>query len=377
MVNEELVGAREADEDPREQDDDLEMACGAKWEATVKTEGDEDGEEAGSALEEDATETEGAAASRKKKKNKKKSNKKKKKKASAGGANADAAAASLPTVDAGSGIDLTTDNREPTHRGLKPGVKCDSFCEKYGQTWPPCKPVALLFPEGTDGPLGEVLEHPGDSNRQRITSEELRAQERLQQDDYRKLRIASECHRQSYEIELDGKTHQIKCCRNLCGHMIEPYRIHGAKSVPIVKGGEATKMEEGEMYAIETFGTTGRGYVLEDLECSHYMKRFDAPHVPLRMPASKRLLAHINRTFGTLPFCRRWLERDDGGSATINGSTGKQTRYLGALKNLCDVGIIDAAAPLVDVKGSYVAQYEHTILLRPTAKEVLSRGDDY
>ena len=29
---------------------------------------------------------------------------------------------------------------------------------------------------------------------------------------------------------------------------------HLGKSVPIVKGGEATRMEEGEFYAIETFG---------------------------------------------------------------------------------------------------------------------------
>ena len=48
-----------------------------------------------------------------------------------------------------------------------------------------------------------------------------------------------------------------------------------------------------------------------------------------------------------------------------------------ALKNLCDVGIVDAYPPLCDAKGSYVAQYEHTILLRPTCKEVVSRGDDY
>ena len=33
--------------------------------------------------------------------------------------------------------------------------------------------------------------------------------------------------------------------------------------------------------------------------------------------------------------------------------------------------------PLCDVRGSYTAQYEHTIILRPTCKEVLSRGDDY
>jgi hypothetical protein len=43
-------------------------------------------------------------------------------------------------------------------------------------------------------------------------------------------------------------------------------QIHGGvngKSVPIVRGGDATKMEEGEFFAIETFGSTGRGYVLE------------------------------------------------------------------------------------------------------------------
>ena len=48
-----------------------------------------------------------------------------------------------------------------------------------------------------------------------------------------------------------------------------------------------------------------------------------------------------------------------------------------ALKNLCDNGIIQPYPPLADVTGSYVAQYEHTILLRPTCKEVLTRGDDY
>ena len=147
--------------------------------------------------------------------------------------------------------------------------------------------------------------------------------------------------------------------------------------VPIVKGGENTKMEEGEMYAIETFGSTGRGHVIEAGECSHYMKNFDAPHIPLRMKKSKALLSHINKTFGTLAFCRRWLEREDGGSFTVNGSGGKQERYIMGLKNLCDVGIVQAYPPLVEEKGAFVAQYEHTILLRPTCKEVLSRGNDF
>lgn len=122
----------------------------------------------------------------------------------------------------------------------------------------------------------------------------------------------------------------------------------------------------------------GRGEVSEDGDCSHFMKNFDAGHIPLRLPAAKKLLSHIDKTFGTLAFCRRWLERPDGGSFTVNGNNGKQERYLGALKNLCDVGLVDPYPPLVDVKGSYTAQYEHTLYLRPTGQvEVVSRGEDY
>jgi len=171
---------------------------------------------------------------------------------------------------------------------------------------------------------------------------------------------------ESYEVEIDGTTYPVKAISNLNGHSIGPYQIHAGKSVPIVAGGDSTRMEEGEMYAIETFGSTGRGFVHEDLECSHYMKNFDAPHVPLRSARSKKLLAHINKTFDTLAFCRRWLERPDGGSPTVNG--GKQEKYLGALKNLCDAGIVTPYPPLCDQRGCYTAQYEHTILLRPTCK---------
>ncbi|KAG6544406.1 hypothetical protein Mapa_014240 [Marchantia paleacea] len=170
---------------------------------------------------------------------------------------------------------------------------------------------------------------------------------------------------ESYEVEIGGKTFQVKSVRNLNGHSIGPYQIHAGKSVPIVKGGEQTKMEEGEFFAIETFGSTGKGFVREDLECSHYMKNFDVGHVPLRLQRAKQLLGTIDKHFSTLAFCRRYLDRVG------------ETKYLMALKNLCDQGVVQACPPLCDIKGSYVAQFEHTIFLRPTCKEVLSRGDDF
>ncbi len=54
-----------------------------------------------------------------------------------------------------------------------------------------------------------------------------------------------------------------------------------------------------------------------------------------------------------------------------------EEKYQLALKSLCDAGVVDAYPPLVDVKGSFTAQYEHTIVLKATSKEVLSRGSDY
>ena len=170
---------------------------------------------------------------------------------------------------------------------------------------------------------------------------------------------------ESHEVEIKGKVYPVLSVRNLCGHTIDRYKVHAGKSVPIVKGGPQTKMEEGEIYAIETFGSTGKGQVHDAGESSHYMRDFSERKVPLKHPRAGRLLNFINKNFGTLAFCKRWL--DDGG----------EEGHAVALKELVDKGAVHAHPPLVDSPGSYVAQYEHTLLLKPSGKEVMSVGDDY
>ncbi|PNY25142.1 Methionine aminopeptidase 2 [Tolypocladium capitatum] len=170
---------------------------------------------------------------------------------------------------------------------------------------------------------------------------------------------------ESFEVEIDGETYPVKSIRNLTGHTILPYSIHGTKAVPIVKSNDQTKMEEGDVFAIETFGSTGNGYVRDDMEVSHYAKNADVQHVDLRLSSAKSLLGVINKNFGTLPFCRRYLDRIG------------QEKYLLGLNNLVNNGIVEAYPPLCDKKGSYTAQFEHTILIRPTVKEIISRGDDF
>eukprot|EP00744_Colponema_vietnamica_P009240 GILI01013161.1.p1 GENE.GILI01013161.1~~GILI01013161.1.p1 ORF type:complete len:498 (-),score=111.75 GILI01013161.1:109-1533(-) len=202
---------------------------------------------------------------------------------------------------------------------------------------------------------------------------------------------------ESFECDLFGTTggadgngprqnnkglQRVKPLKNLNGHNIVPYYIHGGKSVPLVKDadyffheGKNAKMEEGELYAIETFGSVnGKGVVYEDGECSHYMCDKDvvndanrlATHMSyVRNDKGKQLLKHIDHNFGTLAFCRKWLDRQG------------QDKHLMALNSLCEAGIVIKCPPLVDTKGSYTAQTEHTFILKPTAKEVLSKGSDY
>jgi len=172
---------------------------------------------------------------------------------------------------------------------------------------------------------------------------------------------------ESYECEYEGKTHGVKAIRNLNGHSIGSYQIHAGHTVPIVKNDDNDRMEEGELYAIETFGSVrGKGKVLEEGVCSHFMKEFSVPpHYRVRNPRAQKLLNFISKRFSTLAFCRRWLD-DEG-----------QNKHLIPLKMLCNEGIINEYPPLCDIKGSYTAQYEHTIILRPTCKEIVSRGQDY
>ena len=124
-------------------------------------------------------------------------------------------------------------------------------------------------------------------------------------------------------------------------------------------------MEEGEIYAIETFGSTGNGYVVENGDCSHYMMEKEPSAVMFKHPRAKPLLNLIKENFSTLAWCRRWV--DDLGF----------DNHLLPLNELVKKEIISEYPPLVDVSKSFVAQYEHTILLKPSGKEIMSIGDDY
>lgn len=67
------------------------------------------------------------------------------------------------------------------------------------------------------------------------------------------------------QVSTDYSSYVVKPIDNLSGHSINLYQIHGGKSVLLVENEDQTKMEEGDYFAIETFGSTGRGRVVENV----------------------------------------------------------------------------------------------------------------
>jgi methionyl aminopeptidase len=156
---------------------------------------------------------------------------------------------------------------------------------------------------------------------------------------------------ESYEVELNRKTIPIKAVRNITGHNILRYKIHGDKQVPFVKTQTTQRMEEGDVFAIETFGTTGKAYLRDDVGVYGYGRNEHARATGLRHASATSLLKTIDENFGTLVFSRRYLER-----------IGVKNYHLG-MRSLVSHGIVGSYGPLVDVPGSYVAQFEHVSMV--------------
>jgi methionyl aminopeptidase len=147
---------------------------------------------------------------------------------------------------------------------------------------------------------------------------------------------------------------------NLTGHKIERYTIHAGKSVPNVPGMNGTRIEEGEVYAIEPFTTLSKAAGAVVNGSSAYIYRYVKPK-GATTEQSKKVLEHIQKNFSTLPFASRWL------GPTFEREVAK-TALVDLIKHKC----ISAYPVLVEQSGSPVAQSEHTVLVHKDNCSILT-----
>ena len=138
---------------------------------------------------------------------------------------------------------------------------------------------------------------------------------------------------------------------NLTGHKIERYTIHAGKSVPNVPGMNGTRIEEGEVYAIEPFTTLSKAAGAVVNGSSAYIYRYVKPK-GATLEESKKVLEFIQKNFSTLPFASRWL-----------GSAFEREAVKTALADLIKHKCVSAYPVLIEQSGHPVAQSEHTVLV--------------
>lgn len=172
---------------------------------------------------------------------------------------------------------------------------------------------------------------------------------------------------ESYEIDLDGKTHRIHSVAALGGHNILPYRIHGGKLI-LCKPHPAQKdmrMNIGECFAIETFASTGTGNISVVNDNHLFSLNHDHMKSGFSLDITKKMYNWINANHNTLPICSRWLNNEFG------------NKYKMGIRELVNKKIVTEYPPLVDIPGSLSSQLEHTIYIHDWGKEVISFGTDY
>jgi len=163
------------------------------------------------------------------------------------------------------------------------------------------------------------------------------------------------------EVERVIKGKGFKPVRNLTGHSVGRWIIHGGPQIPNVPSGRG-KLRQDTCVAIEPFASTGTGLVTEAGDphvfmCKKTMKKVRG--------ADTKVIDRI-RSFGGLPFGSRDLVHDLPFRAVAD-----------TLNRLMRVGTLMVYPPLVDKTGSLVAQFEHTMHVDEDGVEVLTATEDH
>lgn len=148
--------------------------------------------------------------------------------------------------------------------------------------------------------------------------------------------------------------------KELGGHQIERWKVHGKKQVPELGSQGGDKIEEGDILAIEIFASTGRGSVHATNASYIYELNPYTGRVPLRRKASKQILGFINKNYKTLPFAERWLAKEF------------QMGVIFGLEELVRTNKLKAHYVLAEEKGIFVSQTEETVLVSEDGCEQLT-----
>jgi len=162
-------------------------------------------------------------------------------------------------------------------------------------------------------------------------------------------------------IEKIIKEYGLVPVKNLSGHNLEKFRLHGGKLVPNVKKRGVGTIEVGEYYAIEPFATSGTGTVID----SEYVYIF--ANTGLDEPlegTTEKLRKYLRNKYGPLLFALRWV-----------GISNKDVDIVEEFKKLLKAKALRGYPMQIEKKGRPVSQTEHTVYISEDGPIVLTQID--
>lgn len=162
------------------------------------------------------------------------------------------------------------------------------------------------------------------------------------------------------KIESIVKGFKYNPIKELGGHQIEKWTVHGKKALPELGNQAGDIMEEGEVFGVEIFASTGDGSVHLTNNSFIYELNPYSGRVPLRRKISKQILGFVNKNYKTLPFAERWLAKEFRMGIAFG------------IQELVQQNKLQAHYVLAENKGEFVAQSEETIIITEDGYEQLT-----
>jgi len=150
----------------------------------------------------------------------------------------------------------------------------------------------------------------------------------------------------------------FKPIENLTGHKLEPYNLHAGVDIPNIKTESDYYFEEGDVFAIEPFATTGVGSVQDQSQIEIFSVISDGK---IRMRSSRELLINIVNSHLTLPFAKRWVMRSAKSKIVASAS----------LRELLNCGCLYPYPVLKEATKGLVSQFEHTVIIEHDGARVI------
>jgi len=151
----------------------------------------------------------------------------------------------------------------------------------------------------------------------------------------------------------------LRPVRELTGHSLDRYKLHGGKQIPNFGSRDSTKIEAGECFAVEPFATSGTH--VGDSKAVYIFSNTGVDR-PLS-GVTEKLRIHLRKRYGPLPFASRWI-----------GTEEKSIDVVAELEKLLKAKAIHGYPVLVEKTGRPVSQTEDTVFVSEDGPVVLTRS---